>query len=180
MKTQENVHLLGRTKIFKNGVLHFDSGNVILGGLRQYTAESMNDGTVNKAIDDLFTDTYETITNDDLPYTGAQANKDGIVISGSITSMYGATGPASLSVRIMKTEDIASEASGTHARKWRGTFVAQGAASAAAALLGHNLTFQTEGSSIHPFAVEYARQSFTTVVLAGGDQLTIEWEVQVA
>lgn len=177
MKPRESVQLSGRTKIFKNGVLQFDSGNVILSGLRQYTAESMN-SVVDKAIDDLFTDTYETIVQGDLPYTGAQNGKDGILISDSVTGMYGATG--TLRVHVMKTEDIAGEASGTHARKWRGTFVAQDAMSAAAALLGHNLNLSETTTPVVPFDVEYARQSFTTVVLAAGDQLTIEWEVQVA
>lgn len=177
MKTRESVQLSGRTKIFKNGVLHFDSGNVILNGLRQYTAESMN-SVVNNAIDDLFTDTNETIVQGDLPYTGAQNGKDGILVSSGITGMYGATG--SLTLRVMKTEDISGEASGNYARKWRGTFVAQEATSAAAALLGHNLNLSETTTPVVPFDVEYARQSFTTVVLAAGDQLTIEWEVQVA
>lgn len=176
MEQTGEIKLHGRTLIRKNGLLIFDSSNIILNELRQYAADVLNEdvGTF-KAISDPLLDENKII--DEVPYTGSQDGKSGIILADASTSFYGTT---VFKIATMITTDISAEASGNYAKKFRGVYTADGAQQFGAALLGHAITLDETEPPIKPFDTEYARQSFSTITLADGDQITVEWEIQVS
>lgn len=195
MATQinETFQLRGHTKIWKNDELLFDKDNAIIpggtaianrDGLKAYLAQTLYGGTVvntpaapeDCAVNDLFTTSDSSGANYDLSANGSIAaafdNKDGIIV-GAIDAPL-ADCFAMVTTNVAKTQ--------SYGRKWKGVFTATGARQLGLACIGHGLI--TDSSSVsgidEMFDTPYANQTFTTIVLASGDTLTIEWEIYIA
>jgi hypothetical protein len=194
---KENFQLRGHTRIWKNDELVFDKDNAIVNGstlissrngLKAYLAQTMFGGTVvgtpgtveDCAIDNLF-DTSDTGTppsnsNYMLSGNGAIAaafdDHDGIIIAAIDAPLEDCF--AMITTNVAKTQN--------YGRKWKGVFTATGARQFSLACIGHGLiTNSTELTGItEMFDTPYANQTFTTVVLATNDVLTIEWEIYIA
>jgi hypothetical protein len=185
----ETFQLRGHTRIWKNDELVFDKDNAIVPGgasdttsptgLKAYLAESMS-SAIDRAINSFFntsdTGTPPTNSNYDISENGAVDaafhTKDGIIICAIDAPVTDAFAMATTSAT--KTQSFG--------RKWKGTFTATGARQFSKAALGHSLKTDTTGLSglEDLFVTAYAQQTFTTVTLATGDTLTIEWEVYIA
>lgn len=168
---KEYFQLRGHTRIWKNDELVFDKDNAIIAGsgttsptgLKAYLAQSLG-ANIDRGLDDLM-GTGES----DLVSSAAMETKDGILVMANSGDYGNATNP----VHSMVTTSIT--ATNTFGRKWRGVLTATAAREFGYAVLGHNAR-SPEGD----FTTGFANQTFTTITLANGDSLTIEWEIYIA
>jgi hypothetical protein len=212
MATQlnETFQLRGHTRIWKNDELVFDKHNAIVSGnggvgtpngLKEYLADVMTYGGVvgaptpglvavmDRAIDDRFAASNDGGVNYNVleknPPAAAFSAKDGIIISTFDTANagYGTnTAYAMITTELTPTQ--------TFGKKWRGSFTATGAVTAANAVIGHSLKADTRFATLanmggnvlleYLFTTAYAKQAFTGITLATSDSLTIEWEIYIA
>lgn len=156
--SKDNFSLVGKTKIYKNGVLVEEKPNTISNDLKEYLANSLNSSVgTYVGSNSLFSNAQSGST--------PPASGDGIVLREGFTSptFYAA-----------ETEDISSEATSTYGKRWKGTMIANAGLSVSIAIIGVNWSTVDDD-----FTTKFATQNFQSVTLAANDTLTIEWEIAI-
>lgn len=162
--------LIGHTLIKVNDEVVLDRKNTINPDLREYLADSMIQDIDHSigANAGLFS------TNDTAP--SAITGEGGIVV-GTLNPLIQQVGKVILDNPIqMVTTEIHGQAVNANGRRWKGELTASAARQFSQALIGEEWRLD---NAVEDFLVNYASQSFQTIVLGQGDTLTIEWEIAI-